>query len=487
MDTNKKLNVMFASSEMTPFAKTGGLADVVSSLPKALSNLGNVDARMVIPKYGFIYDSAYDLKELPDTLKFSIGGFPYEVRVKYLDIDGCIAYFLEHVGILTRNDIYGYDDDGYRFGFFARAVIELTKFLDFKPDIFHCHDWHAGMIPVYIKTIYQDDPFFDDTATIFTIHNLAYQGRFSKELLPYLDISWEEFKLEKMEFWDGLNFIKAGIMYSDVVNTVSRQYSHEIQTPEFGEALDLPLRSRSNDLYGIVNGIDYDIWNPTTDDKIPAKYDLSSMDGKVKDKIALQKELGLPQNAQIPLIGFVSRLTYQKAPDLIADAAHEIISMGAQFALLGTGEKHYGTLLKKIAKDFPKNISANIMYDDSLARRIYAGSDMFMMPSRFEPCGLSQLISMRYGTIPVARRTGGLVDTVHEYDPTTGKGTGFLFDDISSDALIWATGRAIDVYRNDKNVWNKMVFNAMESDFSWGNSAREYIDLYRKAIEKHNG
>ena len=363
----------------------------------------------------------------------------------------------------------------------------MTKFLDFKPDVFHCHDWHAGLIPVYMKTIYQDDPFFRDTATIFTIHNLAYQGRFPKELLPYLDISWEEFKLEKMEFWDGLNFIKAGVMYSDVVNTVSRQYAHEIQTPEFGEALDLPLRSRSNDLYGIVNGIDYDIWNPTTDDKIPAKYDLSSMDGKVKDKLALQKELGLPQNAQIPLIGFVSRLTYQKAPDLIAEAAHEIISMGAQFALLGTGEEHYKHLFRKLAEDYPDNVGTETTFDDPLARLIYAGSDMFLMPSRFEPCGLSQLISMRYGTIPVARRTGGLVDTVHEYDPTTGKGTGFLFDDISSDALIWATGRAIDVYRNDKNVWNKMVFNAMESDFSWGNSAREYIDLYRKAIEKHNG
>jgi len=486
MDTNKELKVMFASSEITPFAKTGGLADVVSSLPKALSNLGNVDARMVIPKYGFIYDSAYNLKELPDTLKFSIRGFPYEVRVKYLDIDSCKVYFLEHHDILTRNDIYGYDDDGYRFGFFARAVIELAKFLDFKSDIFHCHDWHVGLIPVYMKTIYRDDPFFKDTATVFTIHNLAYQGRFPKELLPYLDIGWEEFKAEKMEFWGGLNFIKAGVMYSDVVNTVSRKYSQEIQTPEFGEALDSSLRFRSDDLYGIVNGIDYDVWNPATDEAIPVKYDLSSLDGKTTNKLALQRELGLPQDAQIPIIGFVSRLTYQKSPDIISDSAHEIISKGAQLALLGTGEEHYKYLFRKLAEDYPNNVGTITSFNDPLARLIYAGSDMFLMPSRFEPCGLSQLISMRYGTLPIARRTGGLADTVYEYDPTTGKGTGFLFDDMSSGALIWAVGRAIDVYRNDKQVWRKMIENAMESDFSWGNSAREYVNLYRKAIEKHN-
>lgn len=483
----KELKVVFSSSEMTPYAKTGGLADVVTSLPKALSELGNVDAITVIPKYGFIYDSAYGLKELPNTLRFAIGGFPYEVRVKYLEFsEKCKAYFLEHVGILTRNDIYGYDDDGYRFGFFAKAVIELAKLLNFKPDIFHCHDWHVGLIPVYMKTVYRDDPFFKDTATIFTIHNLAYQGRFPKELLPYLDIGWEEFKTEKMEFWDGLNFIKAGVMYSDIVNTVSREYSKEIQTPEFGEGLDLPLRSRANDLYGIVNGIDYDSWNPSTDEDIPVKYDVSSISRKSENKLALQKRLGLPQDVQIPLMGFVSRLTYQKAPDLIADAAYDMVSKGAQLALLGTGEEHYKHLFRKLAEDYPNNIASETSFNDPLARLIYSGSDMFLMPSRFEPCGLSQLISMRYGTIPIARRTGGLADTVHEYDPTNGKGTGFLFDDVSSGALAWTAGRALEVYYNNKQVWNKMIANAMESDFSWGNSAREYVDLYRKAIEKHN-
>ena len=449
MDSENKLKVMLSASEMAPYAKTGGLADVVSSLPRALVELGNVDAIAVIPKYGFIDDSYYNLKELPDTIKFSMCGFPYEIKVKYLEFpEGWKAYFLEQGSILSRNDIYGYEDDGYRFALFARACIELARFLNFKPDIFHCHDWHAGMIPVYLRTMYREDPFFKDTATIFTIHNLGYQGVFSKELLPYIDVGWEEFKAEKLEFWGNVNFIKAGISYSDIVNTVSREYSKEIQTSEYGEQLDSMLRSRASDLYGIVNGIDYYVWNPVTDTEIPVRFDLSSAERKVENKVALQKELNLPQDAQIPMMGFVSRLSYQKGPDLIAEAMQEMVSMGAQFVLLGTGEEHYSLLFQKLAHDFPHNVRANTSFDDSLARRIYAGSDMFLMPSRYEPCGLSQLISMRYGTIPVARRTGGLADTVLDYDPMTGKGTGFVFEEESSYALVSAVRRAIDVYHN---------------------------------------
>jgi len=484
MDSENKLKVMLSASEMAPYAKTGGLADVVSSLPRALSAVGNVDAIAVIPKYGFIDDSKYGLKELPDTIKFSMCGFPYEIKVKYLEFpEGWKAYFLEQGSILSRNDIYGYEDDGYRFALFARACIELARFLNFKPDIFHCHDWHAGMIPVYLKTMYRDDPFFKDTATIFTIHNLGYQGVFSKELLPYIDVDWYEFKAEKLEFWGNVNFIKAGISYSDIVNTVSREYSKEIQTSRYGEQIDSMLRSRASDLYGIVNGIDYDVWNPVTDTEIPVRFDLSSVERKVENKVALQKELNLPQDAQIPLLGFVSRLTYQKGPDLIAEAMQEMISIGAQIALLGTGEEHYRLLFQKLAHDFPYNVSVNTSFNDSLARRIYTGSDMFLMPSRYEPCGLSQLISMRYGTIPVVRRTGGLVDTVQDYDPMTGKGTGFVFEEESPYALVSAVRRAIDVYHN-KYDWQKLIINAMKSDFSWRNSAREYIDLYQKAIQK---
>jgi starch synthase len=484
MDSENKLKVMLSASEMAPYAKTGGLADVVSSLPRALTALGNVDAIAVIPKYGFIDDSKYGLKELPYTIKFSMCGFPYEIKVKYLEFpEGWKAYFLEQGSILSRNDIYGYDDDGYRFALFARACIELARFLNFKPDLFHCHDWHAGMIPVYLKTMYREDPFFMDTATIFTIHNLGYQGVFSKELLPFIDVDWYEFKAEKLEFWGNVNFIKAGISYSDIVNTVSREYSKEIQTPRYGEQIDSMLRSRASDLYGIVNGIDYDVWNPVTDTEIPVKFDLSSVERKVENKIALQKELNLPQDAQIPMMGFVSRLTYQKGPDLIAEVMYEMVSMGAQFVLLGTGEEHYRHLFQKLSHDFPNNVRANTSFNDSLARRIYAGSDIFLMPSRYEPCGLSQLISMRYGTIPIARRTGGLADTVQDYDPMTGTGTGVVFEEESPYALVSAVRRAIDVYHN-KYDWQKLIINAMESDFSWKNSAKEYIDLYQKAILK---
>lgn len=483
MNSEEKLNILFSASEMSPYAKTGGLADVIGSLPKALVSLGSIDARVVIPKYGFIDDYKYGLKEISDRLKFSMSGFNYEAKVKYLDFP-IRTYFIEHDGILSRNDIYGYEDDGYRFAFFNKACVELARLLNFKPNVFHCHDWHAGLIPVYIKTIYRGDPFLKDTATIFTIHNLGYQGIFPKELLPYIDISWEEFKMEKLEFYDKINYIKAGIAYSDVVNTVSNQYSKEIQTPQYGHELDNLLRFRSNDLYGVINGIDYDEWNPATDSSITAKYDLTTIHNKLENKIALQRELGLPENSHLPLLGYVSRLTYQKSPDLIAESAFEIISTGAQLALLGTGDDHYRQMFQKLANDFPNSVKARLMFDDSLARRIYAGSDIFLMPSRYEPSGLGQLISMRYGTVPVVRRTGGLADTVKEYDHATGEGTGFVFDEISSHNFVSAVKRAIDLYYNNKNAWQNIISNCMRSDFSWQNSAREYIDLYKKAMEK---
>jgi starch synthase len=484
MNLERNLNVLFSASEMAPYAKTGGLADVVSSLPKALINLG-IDARVAIPKYGFIDDSKYNLTEMPDRLKFSISGYNYEVKVKYNTLDGLTTYFLEHDGILSRNDIYGYADDGYRFAFFSKACVELTKFLSFKPDVFHCHDWHVGLIPVYLKTAYRNDPFFKDIATVFTIHNLGYQGVFSKALLPYIEIGWDEFKVEKLEFWDSINFIKGGIAYSDIVNTVSREYSKEIQTPRHGEQLDNMLRSRADDLFGIVNGIDYNEWNPSTDKSIVVRYDLSSINDKVGNKIALQKEFGLPQDDKIPLLGYVSRLTYQKGPDLIAESAFEIISMGAQLVLLGTGDDYYCKVFQQLAESFPNNIKVNTSFNNSLAKRIYAGSDMFLMPSRYEPCGLSQLISMRYGTIPIVRRTGGLADTVQEFDPKSGNGTGFVFDGELSMDLVSAVRRAIDVYHGNKHGWQNIIANAMKSDFSWVNSAKEYADLYRRAIQKH--
>lgn len=486
MKSEKKLKVLLVAPEMLPYAKTGGLADVSGSLPKALSVLGNVDIRAVIPKYKTIDDAKYNLKELPETIRFSMGNRVYETKVKCAKLaEGEESYFVDSEEYFGRDALYGYHDDAQRFAFFARSVLEMAKSLDFKPDVIHCNDWHTGLIPVYLNTLYKSDPFFRDTATVFTIHNLGYPGVFPKEILPSLDLGWEEFKAEKLEFWDQISFIKGGLAYSDVINTVSEKYSQEIQTPAYGERLDGLLTYRRDVLYGIVNGLDYDVWNPAKDQAIAKNYDASSMEGKAENKLALQKENNIRQDPQAPLLGVVSRLSYQKGLDIIADAMHDIADLGIQFVLLGTGEEHYHSQFQELANEFPDSVGVNLTYSDPIARRIYAGSDMFLMPSRYEPCGLGQLISMKYGTIPVVRRTGGLADTVQEYDPKTGQGTGFCFEEESPAALMSAVKKALDVY-SDKDSWRKLMLNGMKADFSWTKSAKEYVNLYREAMKAHN-
>ena len=485
MNSGKDLKLLLTASEMSPYAKTGGLADVVGSLPKALSSLGNVDIRTIIPRYKTIDDTRYGLQRSPEAIHFDMSGGTHGMGLQYVELaKRWKAYFIDSEEYFGRDGLYGYHDDAQRFAFFARAVLEAAKALDFRPDIIHCNDWHTGLVPTYLKTLYRSDPFFRDTATVFTVHNLGYQGIFAKEILPMLDLGWEEFKLEKLEFWDNISFIKGGLAYSDVINTVSKRYSEEIQTPWYGENLDGLLSYRRDALYGIINGLDYDVWNPATDQAIARNYDASSIESKVENKLALQKENNLPENPQTPLIGVVSRLTYQKGLDMIADAAHDMIHLGIQIVLLGTGDEHYQDRFRKLAYDFPSNVGVNLTFSDPMARRIYAGSDMFLMPSRYEPCGLGQLISMRYGTIPVVRRTGGLADTVQDYDPNTGNGTGFCFHDEWPPALTSAVRRALGVYY-DKDNWRRLVLNAMKADFSWANSAREYVNLYRRAIQNH--
>ncbi len=480
----EKLKVIHLASEMAPYAKTGGLADVVAELPRALSGLGNVDCYTVTPKYGFIDET--NMKEMPFDVYFTMTGISYSVKIKYIEFNGSLSsFFIESKDILGRDNMYGYADDGYRFAFFSRAVLEMAKALNFKPDVIHCHDWHTAMVPVYLKTIYRDDPFFKDTATVFTIHNLGYQGIFSKELLPFLDISWDEFKVEKLEYWDNINFIKAGISYSDIVSTVSRQYSKEIQTPDYGETLDRLLSQRKDFLFGIVNGIDYDIWNPATDKALVCNYDETSIEDKVKNKLALQKEMGLPEDHNKIVAGVVSRLSYQKGLDIIINSAYDIANLGIQLVVLGTGEEFYQNMFRRIAYELPDNVSVMLEFNDPLARRIYAGSDIFLMPSRYEPCGLSQIIAMRYGTVPVVRRTGGLVDTVIDYyDQNSNSPTGFCFDEASSYGMMSAIRNAVNIYY-EKDNWKKLILNCLRADFSWKHSAREYLELYKKAIEIH--
>lgn len=480
----EKLKVIHLASEMAPYAKTGGLADVVAELPKALSNLGNVDCCVVIPKYGFIDE--INMLEMPFDVNFVMTGISYSIKIKYIEINENLRmFFIVSKDILGRDGMYGYGDDGYRFAFFARATLEMAKALNFKPDVIHCHDWHTAMVPVYLKTIYHNDPFFKDTATIFTIHNLAYQGVFSKELLPFLDIDWKEFKVEKLEYWDNINFMKAGISYSDIVSTVSKQYSKEIQTPDYGETLDAMLRLRRNDLFGIVNGIDYDIWNPATDIALVCNYDETSIENKVKNKLALQNEMGLPEDPQKIVAGVVSRLSYQKGLDIIINSAHDMANLGIQLVVLGTGEEYYQNMFRRIAHELQNNVGISLEFNDSLARRIYAGSDIFLMPSRYEPCGLSQIIAMRYGTVPVVRRTGGLVDTIVDYyDQNSNSPTGFCFDEASTFGMMSAIKNAVNVF-SDKDKWRQLVINCMKTDFSWKHSAKEYLELYKRAIEKH--
>jgi starch synthase len=486
VDSRRDLRVLITGSEMTPFAKTGGLADVIGSLPKALSVLGNMDVRTVIPKYRKINDAEHGLQDIPKGIYFHMGGRPRGIKLKCVEPDeGWKAYFIEYEEYFNRESLYGYHDDAQRFAFLVRAALEAAKAMDFRPDVVHCNDWHTGLLPVYLKTVYGQDPFFRDTATVFTIHNLAYRGVFSKEILPELDLGWEEFTHEKLEFWDSLSFIKGGLAYSDAINTVSKKYSDEIRTPDYGEGLEGLLNQRRDALFGIVNGLDYHVWDPKTDQKIARNYDISSIEGKVENKLALQRENYLPEDPQTPLIGIVSRLSYQKGLDIIAAAVHDIVAMGAQFVLLGTGDDDLVALFQHIGTEFPDRVGMNLIFSESMARRVYAGSDMFLMPSRYEPCGLGQLISMRYGTIPVVRRTGGLADTVHEYDPETGHGTGFCFDDGSPASLIMAIKRALDVYYH-KDSWRRLTLNAMEADFSWASSARQYVELYQHAIENHS-
>jgi starch synthase len=482
LEAEKKLKVILTAAEVSPYAKTGGLADVAGSLPKALSSLGNIQILTMMPRYKSIDESKYELKSVPRGINFSMAGKIHGIGLKYIDYtNNCRIYFIENWDYFGRDGLYGYNDDALRFAFFARAVLESAKALDFKPDVIHCNDWHTGLIPTYLKTLYKNDDFFKNTATVFTIHNLGYQGVFPKELLPMIDVSWEEFKIERLEYWDRISFIKGGLVYSDVINTVSKQYSKEIQTQRYGENLDGLLRYRQNSLYGIVNGLDYDVWNPATDKEISQRYNPAKIDKKVENKIALQKEKNLKVDPDIPMLGVISRLSYQKGLDLIAYAAQEMVSIGIQLVILGTGEEYLQNLYKKLAYDFPDNIKIDLAFSEPIARRIYASSDIFLMPSRYEPCGLSQLIAMKYGTIPVVRKTGGLVDTVQEYDPGTGIGTGFFFEDEHPGALMWAIKKALDVF-HQKEKWKQLIINAMTKDFSWANSAREYLELYKTAI-----
>ncbi len=457
------MKVLFCASEVVPFAKTGGLADVAGSLPPYLKKL-QIDLRIAMPKY-----SCIKVKGQKSRLGRNIP-----------------VYFIKNDQYFNRPYLYGtekgdYPDNLDRFSFFCRSVLELLKKENFKPDIIHCHDWQTALIPVYLKTIYKDDPFYNSIKTVFTIHNMAYQGVFPKEEYPKIGIGWEYFNIEGLEFYDKVNLMKGALLFSDFITTVSPTYSKEIQTPEFGCKLEGVLSKRKDSLAGILNGIDYDEWNPKTDKELFRKYSVALAADKVYNKVGLQKECGLPVKPDVPLLGVVGRLAHQKGFDILAEKIDQIVSMDLQFVLLGTGDEVYHRIMQDIAKKHPKNTSINIKFDNVLAKKIYAGSDMFLMPSRYEPCGLGQLISLRYGTIPIVRSTGGLADTITEFNPQTKDGNGFIFEEYSAEELFSTIKRALDIYK-DRKLWLSLVKSAMGHDFSWGNSAKEYVKLYKKLI-----
>lgn len=485
MNQEKQLKILFVSAEVSPFAKTGGLADVAGSLPQALTEFGH-DVRIVMPKYKFINHQMETRFDFPITI--SGRKETAVIRESYVDVNGDTnrkvpVYFIDNYQYFDRDNMYCYFDEVERFAFFCRAVIEMLPGLDFKPDVIHCNDWQTGPIPVLLKEQYSIIPFYEDIATLYTVHNLFYQGNYPKDCLELLGLKEDYFDPDKLEFYGDISFMKAGLVYADIINTVSRTYAHEIQTPLYGERMDGILRKRSHDLYGIVNGIHYCDFDPMTDSCILRNYDHQSVENKKENKYALQKTMHLPVG-DVPVIGLISRLVDQKGLDLIAEIFEDLMTKDVQFVLLGSGDRYYEKFFKDMAKHFPDKIGVYIGFNAALAQQIYAGCDMFLMPSRFEPCGLGQLISLRYGTIPIVRATGGLADTVSNYDPFSKRGNGFVFKEYVAEKLLDAIERALYVYRDRKDLWTDLVKKALESDFSWENSAKEYVELYHTAIEK---
>ena len=478
------MKVLYVASEAVPFVKTGGLADVAGSLPKALLK-EDVDIRVIMPKYGAIG------KEYIDSMEHVYDG-ELEVawRSKYIGLDKLVLenvtyYFVDNQEYFNREGFYGYDDDAERFSFFSRAVLNLLPAMDFWPDVIHTNDWHAGLVNVFLKLEHMEDERYQNIKTLYTIHNLKYQGVFPKDIMPdVLGLDWKYFNNGDLEFFDAVNFMKGGIIYADYVSTVSKTYAKEIQYEYFGEHLDGLLRSRKDDLFGIVNGIDYDVYNPMTDKNLFETYDVDSPDRKRDNKVALQKLLGLPEDRRMPVVALVSRLVAAKGLDLIVRMMDEsLMHEDMQFIVLGTGDKEYEDWFKGLAWRFPHKVSANIRFSNELAQRIYAGADIFLMPSNYEPCGIGQIVAMRYGTIPVVRETGGLKDTVQQYDKYTQTGNGFVFSDYNAHEMMYALKKALGSYANYAE-WNQIVHNAMASDYSWTNSAKEYKKLYEQLKNK---
>jgi starch synthase len=484
----KKLKILFASSEVTPFAKTGGLADVSGSLPQALETLGH-QLVLVMPLYRSVKEGKQNIKQVEKSLSVPFRGQNLNTQAFVAKIGKDIpVYFIQREEFFDRSGLYGtsqgdYFDNPERFIFFSRSVLELSRWLGFQPDIIHCHDWQTSLIPVYLKNIYIKNPSFQKAQTVFTIHNLAYQGVFSKEIMPVSGLPSELFSVKGLEYYGKMNFMKGGIVFSDVITTVSQKYAQEIQTPEYGYGLEGVLKDRSQDIFGILNGVDYTSWNPKTDPHIASPFDRADFSGKKKCKQELIEIFKLKGSDEFPVIGMVSRLADQKGFDILAEAMESLMKLDLYLIILGTGDAKYEKQFTALGKKHLNRLAVKIAFDNELAHKIEAGSDMFLMPSKYEPCGLNQMYSLKYGTIPVVRATGGLEDTIKEFNPESQKGNGFKFKTYYSSDLVKAVKRAIYIYKN-KLLWTKLMANAMNEDFSWGKSAQKYEGIYEKVLAR---
>lgn len=479
------MKILMVSSEVVPYAKTGGLADVAGTLPSALKKL-NHDVRVVMPKYKSIdFGKTIPLKVL-DRYPVNLGN-----RAEFCSIyegkreDGIIFYWIENDKFFGREGLYGdrkgdYKDNALRFALFSNGTIDIIRRKIFTPEIVHIHDWQASLIPIYLKNNYSSEKL-SKIPVVLTIHNIAYQGIFEKNVMPEINLDWSLFTIDKLEFFRKLNILKGGIVFSDYITTVSPTYASEILTEDFGMGLEGILKTRKNNLVGIINGIDYEMWNPEEDKLIKYTYSKKVLGGKLLNKSFLTRKSNLDTDIHKPLLGMISRLAEQKGIDIFAKALRELIDEDVQTIVLGKGDRVYEELLKNMATKYPDKLRVNIGFDNELAHQIYAGCDIFLMPSRFEPCGLGQLIAFKYGTVPVVHGTGGLKDTVLEFSTDTLKGSGFVFDKFTSSSFLKALKRSLNTFKKGKQ-WKKLIKNCMDLDFSWEASAKKYIKLYENLL-----
>ncbi|GGH22316.1 glycogen synthase GlgA [Paenibacillus segetis] len=473
------MKILFAAAEVAPFIKTGGLADVIGALPKALHQAGH-DVRIILPKYKEIPAEYKDSLQHLGEVYVPVGWRSQYCGIQFLEYEDIPVYFLDNESYFGRDGVYGHWDDGERFAFLDRAVLEVLPALDFKPDVLHCHDWHTAMIPLLLHEHYRHNEFYQNIRTVFTIHNLLYQGIFPYIVLgDLLGLPDHYFTVGGVEYNGNVSFMKAGLVFADHVTTVSPTYAEEIKNSHYGYGLDGLLRSLGERFSGIVNGIDTKLFNPVSDQQIAVRY-RSSLAKKKENKIQLQQELGLVQSEDTPLVAMVTRLVEPKGLDLVTRILDEWLHFDdVQFVILGTGDRAYEDWFREAAYRHPEKLSVQIKFNDGLSRRIYAGSDLFLMPSQFEPCGISQLLALRYGSIPVVRETGGLNDTVHSYNEFSGEGNGFTFRNYNAHDLLHTLRRGISFYR-DQEQWKKIVSNAFAGDYSWDVSAGKYTEIYEQ-------